>query len=149
MVSINTVLYQDTDYDFVYKTKKALYKDYIIQNLDKWIEKDQKDFFEKYIKEHKEHIYILTSGNTKIGFIDYNIRQDIVDIGNLCINKEYQGKGIGSRILEEIINKNLDKTISLQVFIQNERAIKLYNKLGFIITKSTNTHHTMTLKPRI
>ena len=149
MMSINTELYQDTDYDFIYETKKALYKDYVIQTWGKWIEKDQKDFFEKYIKVNKEHIYILTSGNTKIGFIDYNIGQNDVDIGNLCINKEYQGKGIGSRILEEIINKNLDKTISLQVFIQNERDIKLYNNLGFKITKSTNTHHTMTLKPRI
>ena len=141
--------YQDEDYKFVYNTKKALYKDYVIQNWSKWIEKDQKDFFEKYIKANKEHIYILTSGNTKIGFIDYNIYENYVDIGNLCINKEYQGKGIGSRILEEIINNNLDKTISLQVFIQNERAIKLYTKLGFKITKSTNTHHAMTLKPRI
>ena len=140
--------YQDKDYDFVYETKKALYKDYVIQNWGKWKEKDQKDFFEKYIKANKEHIYILTSGNTKIGFIDYNIGQNIVDIGNLCINKEYQGKGIGSRILEEIINKNLDKTISLQVFIQNERAIKLYNKLGFKISSSSNTHHTMILEPR-
>ena len=149
MMSINTELYQDTDYDFVYETKKALYKDYVIQNWEKWKEKDQKDFFEKYLKANKEHIYILTSGNTKIGFIDYNIGQNNVDIGNLCINKEYQGKGIGSRILEEIINKNLDKTISLQVFIQNERAIKLYTKLGFKISSSSNTHHTMILEPRI
>jgi RimJ/RimL family protein N-acetyltransferase len=141
--------YQDEDYEFVYDTKKSLYKDYVIQNWSKWIEKDQKGFFEKYIKTNKEHIYILTSGNTKIGFIDYNIGQSNVDIGNLCINKEHQGKSIGSRILEEIINQNLDKTISLQVFIQNERAIKLYNKLGFKISSSSNTHHTMILEPRI
>ena len=149
MLEIKLHPYQDTDYNFIYKTKKTLYKDYVVQNWGKWKEKDQKYFFKKYIENNKKHISILVNNTAKIGFIDYLTNNNYVEIGNICINKKYQGKGIGSQILNEIINKNSNKTISLQVFIQNERAIKLYNKLGFKISSSSNTHHTMTLKPRI
>ena len=94
-------------------------------------------------------LYISINGSGKIGFIDYLTDNNYVEIGNICINKKYQGRGIGSQILNEIINNNSNKTISLQVFIQNERAIKLYTKLGFKISSSSKTHHTMILEPRI
>ena len=149
MLEIKLHPYQDTDYNFIYKTKKTLYKDYVVQNWGKWKEKDQKYFFKKYIENNKKHISILVNNTAKIGFIDYLTNNNYVEIGNICINKKYQGKGIGSQILNEIINNNSNKTISLQVFIQNERAIKLYTKLGFKISSSSNTHHTMILEPRI
>lgn len=64
-----------------------------------------------------------------------------MEIGNICIKPEYQNKGIGTAILKEIIFENKEKNIILQAFKINERAIKLYEKIGFEKTDENNTHY--------
>lgn len=53
----------------------------------------------------------------------------------MMIHKDYQGKGIGSRLLEEMLdiadNWLMLKRVELTVFTDNERAIGLYQKFGF------------------
>ena len=76
-----------------------------------------------------------------VGFIDYYILPSIWEkwneatINNLFIHKDYQGKGIGSRLLEEVI-KRTDKVGIVELHVgtekDNERAISLYKKHGFL-----------------
>ncbi len=145
-ITIETQNYQSKNYDYIYKIKKSLYADYVIENYGKWEENKQIEFFETYINNNKNHIYIIISNKQNIGFLDYQVNNKMVEINNICIDKKHQGKGIGTYILKNIINSNLDKTISLQVFIQNKKAINLYTKLGFKIIQSSKTHHTMLLE---
>jgi len=75
-----------------------------------------------------------------VGFIDYYILPSIWEkwneatINNLFIHKNYQGGGIGSRLLEEVI-KRTDEIGIVELHIgtekDNERAIRLYKKHGF------------------
>lgn len=56
--------------------------------------------------------------------------------GDFCISvaKEYWGKGIGSRLLEAILDfarVNSFEVLDLQVRSDNARAIRLYEKYGF------------------
>lgn len=62
--------------------------------------------------------------------------------GELCIAvaKEYWNKGIGSRLLENILafaKENSFEVLDLQVRSDNVRAIRLYEKFGF---QKTGTH---------
>ena len=76
-----------------------------------------------------------------VGFIDYYILPSIWEkwneatINNLFIHKDYQGKGIGSRLLEEVI-KRTDEIGIVELHVgtekDNERAISLYKKHGFL-----------------
>ena len=76
-----------------------------------------------------------------VGFIDYYILPSIWEkwneatINNLFIHKDYQGKGIGSRLLKEVI-KRTDKVGIVELHVgtekDNERAISLYKKHGFL-----------------
>ena len=76
-----------------------------------------------------------------VGFIDYYILASIFEkwneetINNLFINKDYQGKGVGSRLLEEVI-KRTDEIGIVELHVgpekKNERAIRLYKKHGFL-----------------
>ena len=138
------------DYKYIYTTKKSLYKDYVKEYYGNWVEKQQKEFFQKYIENNKEHLYIITSVNQKIGFIDYKIdtNNNTLEINNICINNEFQNIGLGSKLLKEIIDSNPNYTITLQVFTNNTGAIKLYQRLGFEIITTNSTHHTMLLKPK-
>lgn len=72
-------------------------------------------------------------GITSLITIDYKNRnaECIIDIGE----KEYWGKGYGQEALRLLLNyafleMNLHR-VSLRVFSFNEKAIKLYEKLGF------------------
>ena len=71
------------------------------------------------------------------------IENNTFEIGNICIKPEYQNIGIGSAILKEIIFENKGKNIKLQVFKINERAIKLYEKMGFEKIDENETHYIM------
>ena len=76
-----------------------------------------------------------------VGFIDYYILPSIWEkwneatINNLFIHKNYQGRGIGSRLLEEVIKRTEEVGIAeLHVGTEkgNEKAIRLYKKHGFL-----------------
>ncbi len=53
----------------------------------------------------------------------------------LFVAREYQGKGIGTRLLETLLdvadNWLLLRRVELTVFAENERAWRLYERLGF------------------
>ena len=66
-----------------------------------------------------------------------------MEIENICIKPEYQNKGIGTAILKEIIFENKGKNIKLQAFKINERAIKLYERIGFKKIYESKTHYIM------
>ena len=53
---------------------------------------------------------------------------------NIAIDSAYQGKGLGDKLLQQIILQNRTigvKTISLEVRVSNLPAINLYEKRGF------------------
>jgi len=75
-----------------------------------------------------------------VGFIDYYILPSLWEkwyeatIPNLFVHKDYQGMGIGSKLLEEVIKRADDAGI-VELFVgtekENRRAIRLYKKHGF------------------
>ncbi|WP_164470887.1 GNAT family N-acetyltransferase [Vaginisenegalia massiliensis] len=62
-------------------------------------------------------------------------KQDHVAETGICLIKEYWGYGIGTHLMEEIIafSKKVGlKVLSLEVVCENQAAISLYEKFGFI-----------------
>ena len=107
-------------YNFVYELKKLCYKDYVVENFGSWNDDEQYKFFDNYIDKCSKNIQIIIVNNEPVGFFEGSILDfSTYEIGNICILPEFQGKGIGSSILKNIINENKDKNISLRVFIQN------------------------------
>lgn len=67
-----------------------------------------------------------------IGFIEYNDIYESIDIVNVLVKEEYRNKKIGTKLLSYLIEKSKDKyNITLEVNINNNVAIHLYEKLGF------------------
>jgi len=76
-----------------------------------------------------------------VGFIDYYVlpsvweRWNEATINYFFVHKDYQGKGIGSRLLNEVIKRTDGmKIVELHVGTEkdNNRAINLYRKHGFV-----------------
>ena len=76
------------------------------------------------------------------------IDNNTFEIGNICVKPKYQNKGIGTAVLKEIIFENKEKNIKLQAFKINEKAIKLYERIGFKKVEETKTHYVMVLGKR-
>ncbi len=140
---IKLVPYTEDDYEFVYDVKKNAYKKYVEECWGSWIEEDQRKHFEKFISTVKDNTYIIMDGDKKIGFYNGEILENgNYEVGNICIISEYQGKGIGSKILKDILEENKDKDIEIQYFKQNPVG-RLYERLGFVSSGETKFHYQM------
>lgn len=76
-----------------------------------------------------------------VGFVNLNVSlnprtRHVGSIG-VIVNSDYQGMGIGRKLLENILyigdSYLMLKRIELTVYTHNERAVKLYESLGFVI----------------
>jgi UDP-4-amino-4,6-dideoxy-N-acetyl-beta-L-altrosamine N-acetyltransferase len=114
------------------------------KNIRKWMYNKEKI----QLKDHLSFIEALNSDQTKKYFL---VREEGRDIGviDLCQISEktahgglYQNpklKGFGTLLLREMIRFAFEelgvKKLFLEAFEENERAIKLYKKMGFIEIK--------------
>ena len=147
MEIIKLVPYNDNEYEFVYEVKKNVYKKYVEECWGSWVEDDQRKYFEKFINTVKNNAYIIMDGDNKIGFYNGEILENgNYEVGNICIIPEYQGKGIGSKILKDKLEENKNRDIEIQFFKQNPVG-KLYERLGFVPNGGTEFHYQM-IKPK-
>ncbi len=79
--------------------------------------------------------YLVYIDNNKIlGFINYYLMYDRIEIANFNVLEDYQNRNIGNRLLNRLITDFLGKVdnITLEVKKDNSKAIYLYKKYGFI-----------------
>lgn len=84
-----------------------------------------------------ENSYVVVAKDENsdiVGFADLKIIIDEADIMNIVVRKPYRHNGIGSILLEHLINyaksKNL-KSVTLEVNEHNLSAVHLYDKFAF------------------
>ena len=132
----------ENDYDFIYQVKKDAYKKYVEICFGSWEEKQQKEYFKKFIETYKEGAFIITLEGRDIGFYNGCTTDNKYEIGNICIIPEYQNRGIGTDILKEVLSENQGKEIIIQYFKQNPVG-RLYERLGFKLIGETQFHYQM------
>lgn len=132
----------EQDYDFIYQVKKDAYQKYVEINFGEWKDELQKEFFKAFMEKFKEGARIITFQGIDIGFFNECETDYIYEIGNICIIPEYQNQGIGTAILQDVIEKHADKEIRLQYFKQNPVG-RLYERLGFRQCGETEYHYQM------
>ena len=80
--------------------------------------------------------------DTLSGYIEYNAIYDTIDIVNVFVNEEKRNKGIGTKLLNYLIEHNKDKkNITLEVNCENSIALKLYKKFGFEIVATRQGYY--------
>ncbi len=145
--TIKLVPYTDDNYEFVYEVKKNAYKKYVEKCWGAWIEEDQRNYFVKFITTVKPNAFIIMNGDQKIGFYNGEVLENgNYEIGNICIIPEYQGKGIGTKLLKEKLEENKDRDVEIQYFKQNPVG-SLYARLGFVPNGETQFHYQM-IRPK-
>ena len=143
MNNYNLKKYEEKDYWFIYETKKEVYKKYVEANFGEWNEEMQKEFFEKYIAQAKNEIEIIIVNGEMAGFCQgADIDKKNYELQNICILPKFQGRGIGTKVLLDMIEQHKNKNIHLQYFKQNP-VRKLYERLGFLPEAEKEYHYVM------
>lgn len=133
-------------YDFIYQVKKNAYKDYVEECWGSWVELEQQKYFENFINQVKDDTYIIQLNGKDIGFYNgLTLDDGSYEIGNICIIPDYQGKGIGTKVLKDIMELHKEQDLHIQYFKQNPVG-SLYERLGFIPNGETDYHYQM-IKP--
>ena len=129
----------EADLDFMCEMKKETLGSYIGE-IWGWDEKYQKDDTAEGLYLHQNHIIMLEGKN--IGLLQINEEDATVHIVELQILLQFQGKGIGSSILRNVVAdaKREKKKTQIGCFKMNAGAKSLYLKLGFRIIAETETH---------
>ena len=107
-----------------------------IDDLKEYIHSRKKNpnclFFGIFIKDNNEHI-----GNVKLEPIDFEKKTS--EFGMMIGEKKYWEKGIGTEVTRLVVNYAFNelnlKKIRLGVIPENKAAIRVYEKVGFKITK--------------
>ncbi len=78
--------------------------------------------------------FVLTDGENILGYYSIWEMFGYMTIATIAVNPQYQGKGYGNIIMEDIIERSKKlgkKSIDLEVRVSNQKAINLYKKYGF------------------
>lgn len=132
------------DYDFIYDVKTTTLKPHV-ELVWGWDEASQK----KYLEESfglETQLIIMHEGND-IGVLELNELKQRLEVVELEILPPYQGKGIGTNILRDLIDEytNKGKRVGIGCFKINIRAKALYERLGFMLIKETANHYVLEL----
>lgn len=78
--------------------------------------------------------YLALYESEPVGMITVSEEDGALFISGFCVKKGLQGKGLGRKILSqtvEILNQREHKGISLEVAVDNQNALALYQSIGF------------------
>jgi ribosomal protein S18 acetylase RimI-like enzyme len=118
------------DSEFCYQLHKAAMGDYITA-IWGWDEQRQRDFQSRSFNPARWQI--ITAARGDIGMLDIEYRPGEIYISRIEIHPDYQGQGIGTRLISTLADEATAKgqDLVLDVLTVNHRAQALYQRLGF------------------
>lgn len=122
-----------------YLSEAEIYNDFAIQPLTQTIDEIKREF-------DKCTVLKCTEYNKIIGSVRAYSEQNICYIGKLIVHPEYQNKGLGTKLMNEI-EKCFpdDEGYKLFTGYRSEKNIHLYTKLGYQITNTEQINEKLTL----
>jgi ribosomal protein S18 acetylase RimI-like enzyme len=107
-------------------------------------EQDVREYIAASLKSKGEKTYIAELGEEPIGKIGVQLSEVAGFIYGFAVLSEYRGKGYGRQILAQAIQSmrsmEPDAQIALEVAVENERALGLYESCGFQAVTAYDYH---------
>ena len=85
---------------------------------------------EKYQADDKTKAYAYADNGEYKGIIVFKIKEQTAEIPDIAVKPEYQGNGIGSRLIDYIFSKF---AVSKIIAETDDEAIGFYKKYGFTV----------------
>jgi len=76
-----------------------------------------------------------------IAFLDYSVMYEKGEINYIYVSDKYLRKGIASELLSYMISEEQLENITLEVNVNNKKALNLYHKFGFKTVAKRNKYY--------
>jgi ribosomal protein S18 acetylase RimI-like enzyme len=131
------------DQPFLEQLSRDVYRDLFVVTFGGWDEARHLRHVEDCWR--RGHISIIEVSGVRIGMIQLVENANVIEVSELQIAPPRQNRGLGSRVLRDIIGRahRDGRPVVLSVGLQNEKAYRLYGRLGFRQACQTATHRTM------
>ncbi len=125
-----------------------------MSHLAEIIKIEQELFHQPWSKQHfQEEIekisvsknWVITINGEVIGYVFGWMIDDEYHLNNIAVKKQFQKKGIGKKLLLEVIEYTKSQNgllVFLEVMHKNKPAIRLYEKNGFIAVGKRKNYYT-------
>jgi ribosomal protein S18 acetylase RimI-like enzyme len=123
----------EQDREFLYALHSRTMRE-VIERTWGWDETWQQRDFDRRFREHQ--VSIIESEDRAVGGVMFESKPDSIYIHELQVLSEYQGRGIGTRVVGSVIERAAacGLHVTLSVVPANTRARNLYERLGFEVT---------------
>ena len=131
------------DFEFLYELKRGAYRDHVIATYGAWDDHWQRDRLAS--RFDPAAVQIVVVGGRAVGELVVEWDEDPVFLAAIELLPDMRCRGIGTAILRDVLDRagGMGKGVRLQVFKVNDRATRLYERLGFGTTGSSETHTMM------
>jgi len=131
---------EEKDQAWLEVLRREVYRELFNLTWGGWDEERHQRHFSSFLKYG--NIQIIEVSGSPVGVLQISESENELTIDEVQISPDYQGQGLGSKVLTDVINraKELSKKITLATGLKNQGAFKLYRRLGFQETKRTETH---------
>jgi GNAT superfamily N-acetyltransferase len=135
-----------TDTPFLRQLHHRAYREVVIRQFGSWDDDAQDGWFDKGLADAQ--FSVVEENGEAIGTIASNDLPDRLVLVELQLLPEYQGRGIGTALLQAQLEwaRRLQKPVTLRVLFES-RARSLYARHGFVVTGKTDTHYLMEWRP--
>ena len=132
----------DADTELARAVHHRAYRDVSVRQFGPWDEKAQDEFFADGWSA-ASHQVVLCDG-VPCGYICVEDRGGEIHLRELVIDPEFQGRGIGSSLLREVIEDARARQVPVRLgTFHLNRAVNLYRRMGFREVGRTETHILM------
>ena len=140
-ISLNLRPATVADYDFLFHVLKATMRDYVDQTWG-WRESEQQArFADEFTPEHDR---IIVLAGVDIGVLAVEHRADEVFIDKLYILPAYQRRGIGTRLIRDVLAEASREGLPVRLrVLKVNPARRLYERLGFVVVDQTDPSYVM------
>ena len=130
---------QVEDREFARRAHHAAYREVVERQFGPWDEATQDRFFGEEWNPDKTQI--LRFGGADCGYCVIEHRPEDIHLRELVIHPDFQGRGIGTRVLQRLRRAAEASGIPVRLgtFLKND-AVRLYKRLGFREMGTTGTH---------
>lgn len=133
------------DHAFLWTLHIATMRSYVDATWG-WNDDDQRKRFDDTFAPHR--LTIILIDEEPGGVLKVERRETDVFVSAIEIAPRWQRRGLGTRILLDVIERAGDVPVTLSVLKANP-ARRLYGRLGFEVDGETETHYAMRHVPRL
>lgn len=132
----------DEDYDFLYWLHTATIREAVEASWG-WDENFQQQRFREHFDPSAQRIVVVEGKD--VGVLKVEERDGKPFLGLIEIAPGYQGQGLGTRIIRDLLADThlRGQALTLHVLKTNPRARALYERLGFVIVEEREKRYVM------